>query len=852
MSMSLSDKENCTPLSEAPGYGAADVFALPATPSQHRYWSLQQLNPGSTALNMPLAWRCRGELVPDMVRTAFSELVCRHESLRTTFDLIDGKLSQIVRPPYPVQVSFEDLSPLEHQARQKRAEELILQEARIRMDMKNGPLFFARLLRMSAVEHILIVTLHHSICDGWSNGIVLRDFAAIYDGQARAIQPDLPALEVQFGDFAVWLDEWRKSSAPAESLDYWRRTLGKEFGSFRVPYDVPAKGASSEGEIETLLLTPELVQKAREFCVGEGVTLYMLLLTVYNLMLFHISGQKDLLVGSPCANRKPETENLIGPLSNPQMIRTRIELSDTFRSVLDRTRNWTLGAIIHQDLPFEDLVEDSFFSGSGNHIHPRVYFVYQRAFMQAQHTPSLDIEPIRSVSPGAAFELMMGIVERVEGPRLQLEYNPQHLQSSRIQGFLRTFARILDVCVADPNKLVVELDVLDLEEKRRLREWKLASPEGDDQRLSKSRTIAYLAPRDDFERKLANIWEGVLGLEKIGVTANFFELGGTSLMILRLIQRVNTAFDSILPIPIIYTAPTIEKMAYVLRTRVEKDFVLALQPHGSQPPLFMIQSYHLYRRLPAALGADQPFYGVRELELEDRTPPYSLDSLVRSYIDHMREVQPHGPYHLGGFCFFALLAFAVAAELERQGEEVAFLGLIDANCPYYWRPQIAVGGGWKRFRTVFSYNLDELKKLSIPDKFAYATSFTAKKVWNRMVSLSLAVRLRVYSHFVARGKRMPRFLQNKAMVTRVSVRNHTPQQIHADIYLFPAVDQPYPVGFDKSLGWNQMTSGTVKTVWLPGNHEDMFQDTNLDVMAQKIQETMYEVKQNKSALNTIR
>ena len=156
-----------------------DVFVMPATPSQMRFWLLHRMYPGNHALNMPIAWTCRGTLALDVAAAALAELVRRHESLRTTFEVIDGQLSQVIHPPIEVQLPVEDLRHLQRDARQRQADVIVQRQARIQMDMEKGPLFFARAIQMAADEHILLVTIHHSICDGWSNGVVLRDFAAM-------------------------------------------------------------------------------------------------------------------------------------------------------------------------------------------------------------------------------------------------------------------------------------------------------------------------------------------------------------------------------------------------------------------------------------------------------------------------------------------------------------------------------------------------------------------------------------------------------------------------------------------------------------------------------------------------
>jgi NRPS condensation-like uncharacterized protein len=454
---------SASPLGEVQNSAEAgpDVFVMPATPGQVRFWLLHQMHAGNHALNMPIAWTCRGKLNLDLAAAALAELVCRHESLRTTFEVVDGQLSQVIHPPFDVPLPVEDLEHLPRDARQQQADALILQQARIRIDLEKGPLFSCRIIRMGVDEHIFLITIHHSICDGWSNGVVLRDFAAIYDGLVRGVSPGLPELPIQFGDYAVWLDQWRRGEEPAESLKYWRETLGGDFTPLRIPRDFPAAEGKEQGDIETLLLPPELVRQARDFCVVQGVTLYMLLLAVYAATLYRLTGQGDILVGTPCANRRPETEELIGPFSNPQVIRMRMEKGESHATILEHVRQWALGAVAHQTLPFEDLNEDEFFSRKQNQLSLQVYFIFQKAFMQAQHTPTLEIVPLRSVSPGTTSDLMLSIVERAEGPRLQLEYNPGFFRASTIQRVLQLYVLTLGTVLSDAEAPLGEVLVQD-------------------------------------------------------------------------------------------------------------------------------------------------------------------------------------------------------------------------------------------------------------------------------------------------------------------------------------------------------------------------------------------------------
>ena len=454
---------------------AAEVYAMPATQGQARFWSLDQLNPGDPALNMPLMWQCTGTLDVEALEYAFAACVERHESLRTTFTLVEGKLSQIIHPMMHVVIPVEDLTSLSGETQRLEADRLTREHAAFRFDLKNGPLLVLRLLKLSAQKHVLLVSMHHIICDGISNGILMRDMMAFYEAPLNGRGPDLPELPIQFADFAVWHEEWRKSEEHAEALQYWRDELGNDGTPLRLPQDpdaaeaLPAHCAKSIGDIETLLVPPDLTARAHAFCAREGVTLNVLLLAIFNALLCRVTGQKDLTVGSPCANRTEDTEEIIGMFMNIQVLRVRLGQDASFRELLAQVQRWTLAAVERQALPFEDLVHNPFFSNS-RALEIPIFFLYQKSFMLTRRIEtkagSLQIVPLRSESPGAIFDLMFAVVDREEeGPRLQLEYNPQQYKATTIQNYLRLFVNLLDSAIAAPDSAIDMLDVLSARER---------------------------------------------------------------------------------------------------------------------------------------------------------------------------------------------------------------------------------------------------------------------------------------------------------------------------------------------------------------------------------------------------
>ena len=273
----------------------AETYAMPATQGQLRFWSLDQLNPGNPALNMPLMWQCSGVLeIPAMVE-AFAQCARRHEILRTTFELTDGKLSQIIHPHMEIPIPLVDLTGLTGESQRVESDRLTREHAAFRFKLGSGPLLVLKLLKLSPQHHLLLVTMHHIICDGISNGILMRDMVRWYEALVQKTTPALPELPIQFADYAIWHEQWRAGDEPAASLEFWRKTLGNGFTPIQLKHDPDAAAsltperANLTGDIETLLIPPDLAARAHAFCIRENVTLNMLLFSIFCALLSRIT-----------------------------------------------------------------------------------------------------------------------------------------------------------------------------------------------------------------------------------------------------------------------------------------------------------------------------------------------------------------------------------------------------------------------------------------------------------------------------------------------------------------------------------------------------------------------------------
>ncbi|HEY0172991.1 MAG TPA: amino acid adenylation domain-containing protein, partial [Pyrinomonadaceae bacterium] len=394
-----------TPI-RAAGRGGARRF--PLSFAQQRLWFIDRLTLDSPFYNIPEALRLGGRLDVGALERSFNDIVRRHEALRTSFTTDGAHPVQVVCDPAPAGVELTDLSALPEQAREQEALRLAVEEAQRPFDLSRAPLTRARLLRLGASEHVLLVTTHHIVSDGWSVGVFLRELSALYGAHLRGEPPPLEELPVQYADYAVWQREWLQGEVLEEQLRYWRRQLGGELPVLGLPTGRPRPPALSyKGADRHFELTAELTGRLKEFNRREGVTLFMSLLAAFNALLHRYTGQTDLVVGAPIAGRnRRELEGLIGFFVNTLALRTDLSGRPSFRELLGRVRATTLGAFAHQELPFEKLVEE---------LHPQrdmsrnplfqVTLALQNAPLEEMELPGLRISPLDIGNDATRFDL---------------------------------------------------------------------------------------------------------------------------------------------------------------------------------------------------------------------------------------------------------------------------------------------------------------------------------------------------------------------------------------------------------------------------------------------------------------
>ncbi|HEX7772472.1 MAG TPA: condensation domain-containing protein, partial [Pyrinomonadaceae bacterium] len=322
---------------------------LPLSFAQQRLWFLDQLEPGNPFYNITKAVRLTGPLNAVALEKSLNEVVRRHEALRTTFPAVGGSGVQRIAPSMTLAMSVKDLSELSKEQRDAQVLQTASEEAARAMDLARGPLFHAVLLRLGQEEHVLVLTMHHIISDGWSMGVFIREMATIYEAYADNKPSPLPEMPFQYADFAHWQRDWLKEEALEAQLDYWKQQLA-DAPQLELPTDRPRPFVESfRGKQQILTLNASLTKALRKLSQKREATLFMTLLAAFNVLLSRYSRQQDILIGSPIANRnRAEIEPLIGFFVNTLVLRTELSDEETFAELLGRVKEVCLGAYAHQ------------------------------------------------------------------------------------------------------------------------------------------------------------------------------------------------------------------------------------------------------------------------------------------------------------------------------------------------------------------------------------------------------------------------------------------------------------------------------------------------------------------------
>ena len=443
---------------------------LPLSFAQERFRFLEMLQPGTSVYHMPVAVRLTGNLNVPALEKSLHEVRRRHEILRTRFAHQGEQAVQIIEPAQDEPLLIVDLSQVDDEQRDREVKKLIRQQANTKFDLAAGKLVRSSLLKVSSIDHVLVVVMHHIISDGWSMGVMIREVNELYTSYEHGEGSDLEELDIQYADYATWQRENVNEERAQEELKYWTVQLaGQE--SLELPADrVRPAVPSYRGGRERLELSEELTEGLKRISREAGVTLFMTLLATFKTLLYRYSGQEDISIGTLIAGRnRIETEKLIGLFINALVLRTDFSGGPSFSELLKRVREVTLGAYMHQDLPFERLVDHLRVERDMSRAPLfQVLFLYQNAPMKAFELPGITLTPLEYYNGAVGYDLMLSVSDQDHALNIRLEYSKDLFADETIKRMLKHYSTLLKGIVADPEARICELQLLEEDERKQL------------------------------------------------------------------------------------------------------------------------------------------------------------------------------------------------------------------------------------------------------------------------------------------------------------------------------------------------------------------------------------------------
>lgn len=447
-------------MSGAPASLGDALYEFPTTIGQQAFWYLDQLERGNPAWNIAVRFRLAGKLEPAVLQQAVERLVERHEILRTTFSLVDDEVMQIVHADANIPLPIDDISHLHGRAREQEEERLTVAEGAAIFNLKQGPLLRTRLLRLDQDDHMLLITVHHIVSDGWSIGVISDEIGAHYEALMEHRAAAVPELPLQFADYTVWKSKRSEEANLAPHREYWQAKLAR-LPLCEIRPDQPRPRVKTHnGYILSTVLPVALTDTLSAYAHSRGCTLYTVALAALKLLIHHYTAQDDIYVGTLVAGREQlELEPMVGLFINTLVLRTHVEGALTFPELMDRVQQTAEEALLHQDLHFQQVVE--LLRPRRDLSRPTLYsinFIYQRDFVKPLEFAGITMTAVPSKSPGAIYDLNFFMVERADGWRLSCEYNSDLYTAASVNRMIGQMRHVLEQVAADPDRQISTFD----------------------------------------------------------------------------------------------------------------------------------------------------------------------------------------------------------------------------------------------------------------------------------------------------------------------------------------------------------------------------------------------------------
>ena len=832
---------------------AISLMRFPLSSSQERCWFINALDPGTTALNVALRWELRGKFDASLIERAFGYVIERQEALRTRIVEEDGVAMQEVCPPFRPKLVEVDLSGLPEQQRSAEVLRIGREEAHKPFDLTELPLIRITLVRVAPDRAQLLLTVHQIAFDGWSIRLISAEFGMAAAALSAGMVPDLPELQLHYGDYASWQAAFFESCQFDREVEYWKRRLaGAPY--FEVPGDRPRQARpTANGEILAIIVPDALSEAMERKAKVEGVTTFGFGCAVIATALHAYTGATDIIVGTQIAGRnEPDLETLIGVFINNLVLRFDLSGDPTFRDLLGRANQTVRDALIHQAMPFHRLVEILKPPRDPSRLPLiSVNFTVLQDVMENARYETLEIIGHPSLSAGSLYDLNFFLVRWPTGWRMALEYNTDLFDKRTGETLLELWRDTLARAVEDED---FPLSALLADGIAGSRGAALATAADAQDRDGDERPRTVPTAASEAERTVMTIWQELLDLPAISLDTDFFESGGHSILALRMLARIGKAFGRKVEVATLFAAPTARAFAQALETRKDatqaKSWnIVPIQPKGTKTPIIVINNMVIYHEVAMKLGPDRPVIGIQLFDPEEGQVPAddTFEAICERYVTLVRSARPHGPYVLMGLCVAGIIAYEVARRLRDAGEQVPLVIMADS-----WRPGFLAQ--LPRFRSLLfwqSYRwhmaAHHLKTIRSGRATVLSVLHTYPKIRRSAVFKSLQKAMGSATDDLGKEDWTNRwFLPYLERLRDLYVARPTPGKVA----LLQSEETNIPF-LDPGMGWSPLTEGRLLRHRVEGWHADMFKGPGARAIVDFLQPLLAEVDEADGATGSI-
>jgi thioesterase domain-containing protein len=787
---------------------AASPKDVPLSVGQERLYRLARLSPEVPLYNVATAYRLRGPLDADALERAVRRIEARHEILRTTFPVSGGAPVQRIAPAGTLGAVFAraDIAAEDVDA-------AITQEISRQFDLAEGPLWRLAVLRIGPDDHVLTLTMHHIVTDGWSYELFGKELTAFFTTETQGANAAPEPLAIQYAAFG---DKQRAGlTGPSYEAQqaYWEERLSGDIPPLRLPFDRPGP-AGREAESHFFALPEDLSAALTALSQREGASLFMTLLVGFEALLNRSTEQEDLLLCTPVTGRhRAGSRDLIGYFNNILPMRLDAGGDPSLLDLLRRTRATSLGAFKNQDVPFE---RNADLPALRRIPLSRLLFSLDMEWPPKLSLPGVDCDGIATDTGAADFDLSVSLWladGRIAG---NLRFKPALFDKVTVAALAEGYAEMLRIMAEDPDRALSTLPSAAPVQDRGAPTAQTGDP-------------AANLPRSALELRLARAWEDAFERSPIGIRDDLQTLGASSLAVASLAERIQTEFQTDLSVTAIFQAGTVARMATLLQSRdasLNRSPLAPIQPKGSKKPLFLFEGVGVYYPLAPYLGDDQPIYGLIT-EIGAEFP--GVEDLVAHYLDIVLETQAEGPYFLGGLSFGGVVAFEMAVQLKALGHEVGLVALFDTPGPNAYRMKPPLRRVLGHLRNIIRFGRPYIEA-KIGRRLRALISVTPDPEADGQGDLR--PRLRMLFERTAGAYRY------KPYPGRITLFTLAHRDAMSDALIDPAL-----ADIDPLLGWGAVAEGGVERHELDGEHISILREPYVRALGEKLRSCIDRVPQ---------